>query len=603
MPAYRDFQPSLRFFPTLAIRPDGRQLAYVDDASGQFNVTVQPVTGGQPRRLTSYADSAVRRVAWHPDGDRLLFLADTKGDENRQMYLAHPDSGRVERLTDAPGVQFSAALGDPFSPDGRLLAYSANDRVPGDQDVLVRDLTTGEVRRVYAGGGRVFAGHWSPDGSRLSLAEWRTTSTDHVVYLVPAEGGPATRLTRPDQPARYELGPWLADGSGFLVLTNAGREFTGLGTLDATTGEVSWLDTPDWDVEEVALSADGRVLIWSTNVDGASRVRGRDLTTGADLAVPPLPTGAVSELVVSADGRQAAFRLSTPTRPWNVASIDLTVGELRWLTRAAPAATDPATFVEPTLVRYAARDGQRIPAYLYRPPGPRDPAAVLLSIHGGPGWQDKPVYLYDGFYQYLLSHGIGVFAPNVRGSSGYGRSYQEAIYRDWGGIDLSDFADAVGYLRSLSWVDPGRIGVFGPSYGGFCALSCLSRLPELGWAAGVDVCGPSNLVTLAKSSPPTWRSLVTAMFGDPDADAERLLARSPVTYADQIRAPLMVVQGANDPRVPQSESDQIVARLRALGVEVRYRVFPDEGHGLTKRENQARAFADICEFLVQHLTG
>lgn len=212
-----------------------------------------------------------------------------------------------------------------------------------------------------------------------------------------------------------------------------------------------------------------------------------------------------------------------------------------------------------------------------------------------------PAYVYDGFYQYLLGHGIAVLAPNVRGSTGYGKSYQTRIFQDWGGVDLADFADAVAYLHGEQWVDPSRIGVFGASYGGFGVLSCLSRLPELNWAAGVDFYGPSNLVTLAKASPPTWRKLVEAMFGDPDADADRLMARSPVTYADRIRAPLMVVQGANDPRVPRAESEQVVERLRALGVEVQYELFPDEGHGFTKRENQAKAFSTAGEFLVRHL--
>jgi dipeptidyl aminopeptidase/acylaminoacyl peptidase len=604
MPAYRDFQPNLRLQATLALSPDGRQVAYVDDSNGQFNVVIKPVTGGPARRLTSYLDSAVRRVAWHPDGQSLLFLADAKGDENAQIFLLDLAADHVEALTDAPDAQHAAALGEPFSRDGMFLAYSANDRLPVEQDILIRDMATGEVRRVPANGRRLSAGHWSPDGTRLSVVDTRANN-DHVVYVVSADAKSITRVTPEGaDPAAYRIGPWLADGSGLLVLSNAGREFTGLGVLDTTTGAVSWLDTPSWNVEAAALSADGSVLVWIVNVDGSTELRARDLSSGQDLAVPALPMGMVSELAVSADGRRVALRMSTPTRPWNIATIDLAEGELRWLTQAAPTGADPHTFVEPDLVRYPAGDGHTVPAYLYRPTvahGRR--VGVLLSVHGGPEWQERPVYIGDGFYQYLLSHGIGVLAPNVRGSTGYGRAYQEVIYRDWGGCDLRDLADAVRYLRSLDWVHPQRIAVFGGSYGGFCALSCLSRLPELNWAAGVDVCGPSNLVTLAKSSPPTWHSLVRAMFGDPDSNADQLLARSPVTYADQIKAPLMVIQGANDPRVPQNESDQIVARLRARGVEVRYEVFPDEGHGFTKRENQAKAYTDIGDFLVEHLAG
>lgn len=602
MHAYQDFQPNLRFQPTLAVSPDGRQIVYVDDGNGQFNVVVQPVLGGLVERHTSFVESTVRRVAWHPSGNWIMFLADAKGDEKAQIYKIDASGGDVAALTDVAGVQFEAALGDPFSRDGRFLAYSGNDRNPGDLDVLVRDLDTGEVRRVFQGGGRVYAGHWSPDGRWLTVVEWRTTNSDHVVYLVPADGGPARRLTTDTLAATYWLGPWLADGSGFLVMSNAGREFTGLGTIDATTGHLSWLDSPDWEVEEAALSSDGRTLMWSLNVDGASQLRARNLYTGVDLSLPPLPTGAVTGLTLTPDGRRAVFRLSTPTRPWNLATIDLSSGELRWLTNAAPTKATPNAFAEPVLVHYPTRDGHHLPAYLYRPPAAHAPAGVLLSIHGGPTWQEKPIYAYDGFYQYLVSHGVAVLAPNVRGSFGYGKAYQEIIYRDWGGIDLRDFADTVAFLRSQDWVDPARIGLYGQSYGGFCVLSCLSRLPELNWAAGVDLYGPSNLVTLAKASPPTWRSLVMAMFGDPESDGERLMSRSPVTYADQIRAPLMVVQGANDPRVPQNESDQIVTRLRARGVEVRYDVYPDEGHGFTKRDNQTKALSDAGAFLLRHLT-
>jgi dipeptidyl aminopeptidase/acylaminoacyl peptidase len=600
---YRDFQSNLRFQQTLALSPDGRQVAYVDDASGQFNLKVQPVSGGPARQLTSHVDRAVRRAAWHPDGRSLLFVADAKGDEKTQLYLFDLATEGIEAVSEIPGVQHVAAMGAPFSPDGRLLAYAANDRTPADQDILIRDLASGDVCRVPADGRRLYAGHWSPDGTRLSLLDLRTNH-DTAVYVVAADGGSLTRVTPDDDASKYEIGPWLADGSGMVVLSTTGREFTGLGVLAADTGDVSWLDTPEWEVEEAVLSADGRVLVWNVNADGSAQLRARDLGKGEDLPMPDLPMGAVTELTISADGRRVALRMSTPTRPWNIATIDVAGGgELRWLTEAAPTVADSRSFVEPELVRYPAGDGHSVPAYLYRPRTGQGRAGVLLSIHGGPEWQERPVYTQDGFYQYLLSHGIGVLAPNVRGSTGYGKAYQKLIYRDWGGVDLRDFADAVAYLRSLDWVDPRRIGVYGGSYGGFSALSCVSRLPELDWAAGVSVCGPSNLVTLAKSSPPTWHSLVLAMFGDPDGNADHLLSRSPVTHADQIRAPLMVVQGANDPRVPQSESDQIVQRLRARGVEVRYLVFPDEGHGFTKRENQAKAYTDLSDFLVEHLAG
>lgn len=212
------------------------------------------------------------------------------------------------------------------------------------------------------------------------------------------------------------------------------------------------------------------------------------------------------------------------------------------------------------------------------------------------------MYRYAGLYLYLLAAGVAVLAPNVRGSTGYGAAYQKLIHRDWGGGELGDLEHAALYARALPWVDPARIGVFGASFGGFAALSCLSRLPQY-WAAGVSVVGPSNLITFAGAVPPTWRPLMAAWIGDPQDDAELLAERSPLTYADRITAPLFVIHGAKDPRVARAESDQIVASLRSRAIPVRYDVFEDEGHGFTSRDNEIRAWQSVGDYLVETLGG
>lgn len=597
MRPYRDFLPDRRFSWSLALAPDGDQVAYIDDSSGQLNLTVQPTGGGAPRRLTGFTDRVVSDVIWHPGGRSLVIEADREGDELRQLLLVDAAGGELQELTDHPEAQYN--LGE-FSPDGTRLAYVGNDLVPGDQDILVRDMTSGTVTRPFAGLGQLWTGEWSPDGTRLSAVLTRAGFSDHVMYLVPVAGGEPRPLTPLDGQAFYWPGRWLPDGSGFLVQSNAGREHIGLAVLDAATGDLTWLETPEWDVTGAALSADGKTLMWLVNVDGAAELRARDLTTGAPVAAPALPTGEASSLDLSADGRLAVMRLSTPTSPANVTMVDLADGTLRTLTAAVPAATDPDNLVEPELVHYPAQDGERVPAYLYRPRGAGDTTGVVLAVHGGPTMQERPTY--HPLYQYLLHHGVAVLAPNVSGSTGYGKSYMMRVYRDWGGRDLANLADAAGWLHRQPWVDPARVGLYGRSYGGFAVLSCVSRLPELGWAAAVVECGISNLVTLARSSPPTWRSRVAAIIGDPDTDEDFLRSRSPVTYADQIRAPLMIIQGANDRRVPQAESDQIVRRLRERGVEVRYDVYPDEGHHFGKRENVVKASSDAGEFLLDHLT-
>lgn len=600
MRPYRDFLPSLRLWPTLALSPDGTRVAYVDDASGQYNLTVRPLDGGEPRALTSYPDSIVRRMAWHPREPVLVFEVDTKGDEYTRICRVRLDGGEPQLLAAAPQVKYMMAERESFSPDGKLLAYTGTDRAPEDEDVLVRDMATGDVRRLYTGGGQVLAGSFSPDGTRLSLTELRVSGSDHVIHLAFPDGSPPRRLTPEGAPpAAYWLGPWLPDGSGLLVRANVEREHTGLAIMSVEDGELTWLDTPDSDVEGVALSADGRVLVWSVNLDGATQLRARDMTTGRYVPVPPLPPGVAANLSLTPDGASLVMRFHRATEPTNVVVFDLRTGELRNLTGSRPASADPATFVEPEITSYPSGD-HRVPALLYRPRDVAGRVPVVLSIHGGPAVQERP--LYNDLYQCLLSSGVAVFAPNIRGSAGYGTTYKEAVYRDWGGVDLEDLAAAAAHLHSRDWVDPTRIGLLGGSYGGFAVLSCVSRLPEVGWAAAVDWCGPSNLLTFARSQPPSWHNMVAKVVGDPEKDADFLMSRSPVTYADQIRAPLFVIQGANDPRVPQAESDQIVAGLRERGVEVRYDVYPDAGHGFGRREDQIRAYSDIAEFLVDRLS-
>jgi dipeptidyl aminopeptidase/acylaminoacyl peptidase len=601
MGGYRDYLPTLRFAPTLALSPDGRMVAYVDDRLGQFNVVVQPLSGERARALTSFEKDAVRRVVWHPDGRSVLFEADSGGDEFTRLCLINVEGGEQEVLVADPKVRYTLAQVDPFSPDGRLLAFTGNDREPADEDVLVRDMVTGQVRRVFTGTGQSVIGSWSPDGTRLSVAQC-PEALRHVVHVVPVDGPPPIRLTSAQMAAPFWLGPWTADGSAIVVRTNAGgREFTALARLDATTGELTWLDTPGWDVEGAAGSPDGRWLVWVVNVDGASRLRGRDLVAARELAMPSVPDGMIADLKVSPDGQTLVMRHYTATEPMAITAVDQSTGRRRTLTDARASSADPATFVEAAPVHIPAGGGRHVPAYLYRPQQ-EGRVGVLLSIHGGPAYQERPLYsMYDGLYQYLLHHGLAVLAPNVRGSTGYGLTYRQALYRDWGGVDLDDLATVAQYLQEQDWADPQRIGLLGASYGGFAVLSCVSRLPEVGWAAAVDMFGPSNLVTFARSQPPAWRQMVRTVVGDHDTDAEFLMSRSPVTYADRIRTPLLVIQGANDPRVPQAESDQIVQRLRARGVQVRYDVYPDTGHGFTRREDQIRAYSDIAEFLVTHL--
>lgn len=604
MSGFQDYLPTCRYQSALALSPDGEHLAYSCNLSGQYNLWRQPVDGGEPVALTSYTDHSVRDIAWSPDGEVIVYTADHHGDEFHQLYRLAATGGEPEQLTDAPAAQHYLGF-DPFSPDGTRLLYAGNDREPTLQDLLIRDLDSGQTHRTEGLTGLDFAVSFSPDGRRV-LVYRATSNTNNDLYLITPDGSAEpVHLTPHEGDARFEPAEWAADGSGFWLRTDHGRELDMLAfqRLDAdgrAIGPAEPVCEPSWGVEHSACAVESGTLVWTVNEDGFSRLYARD-GAGAPMATPQIPDGVVSALRISRDGRRVAMLLATAVRPTEVAVVDLAGGEFRYLTDSRPDGFDGLRPVAADLVRYPTHDGRDIPAYLYRPAGD-GPFPVVLSIHGGPESQERTAYNYGGLYQYLLANGVGVLAPNVRGSTGYGRSYQKLIHHDWGGAELRDFDYAVRYLRGLDWVDADRLGVFGGSFGGFATLSCVSRLPDL-WAAAVSVVGPSNLVTFAKAVPPTWRSLMAEWVGDPETEVDFLMERSPISYADAIRTPLFVIQGAKDPRVVQSESDQIVASLRDRGVDVRYDVYPDEGHGFTKRENELRAIGDSADFLIARLKG
>jgi dipeptidyl aminopeptidase/acylaminoacyl peptidase len=599
VPPYEDFVPHRRFLPALAVSPDGRTVAYSADDGGQFHLWTTPLDGGAPTQRTADDAQSVRAMAWSPDGARLAFTADREGDEQHQVHLFDVASGETTRISSADGRQHVLAA-DPFDPTGRFLAYAGNDRDESVQDVLIADLDTGDVRRIASQAGVLaFPVAFSPDGRSLLVGLIRSNTDGDTAVVDLTEDEPEFRiLTAHEGEAQHLPNGWTPDGSGTLVLTDAGREFRALVTwhLDGTSEQVH---APDHDIDAVELSRDGTTLLWIVNEDAVHVPYVARLDAVDDRRRLAGHDGVLDAVALSADGSTAVALAASGTRPMELVTIDLGTGTMAYLTDSRPPGLLAVEPVAPRLIAYPTHDGRDVPAWLYLPTG-EGPHGVVLSIHGGPEAQEQARYNYSGLYQYLLANGVGVLAPNVRGSSGYGASYQKLIHRDWGGGDLGDFEHAVRYLRGLDRIDDDRIAVFGGSYGGFAALSCVSRLPEL-FAAGVSVVGPSNLVTFARAVPPTWRALMAAWVGDPDEDEDLLLERSPITYVEDIVAPLFVLQGANDPRVVKAESDQVVEALRTRGVEVRYDVYDDEGHGFTKRSNQVQAMRDVAAFLLDHV--
>lgn len=598
------FFATRRFSSVLAFTADGAHLLFAGNISGQFNLWRVPVEGGWPDQLTSFSDETVRGVGVSPTDGRIVLCADHDGDEFHQLYLLDSDHGWPDKLTDEPEVQHYVG-GAAWSPDGTKFAYAANARTPSDMEVWVRDLASGETRAVFGEGMFSFPGRFSPDGSKLLALDFRNNS-DASIHLVDLETGETRELTPHDDEAMFVPGPWAQDGSGFYMITDAGSEFRGLAFYDLASDRYEWVAEPTQDVDDVTASTDGRVLAWLVNDNGYDRLRLRDLENGRDLPEPNLPagarphlTGAEPPLALSADGTHAALILSTPRRPPEAWIVETATGKVTPVTDSRMGGLYEDDLVDVELVSYPSFDGRKIPAWLYRPDmDGRVP--VVLSIHGGPEAQERPVY--QPLYQYLLSRGIAVLATNIRGSTGYGKSYQRLVQRDWGGGDMQDWEHAVKWLREQDWVEPEKIGVYGGSYGGFAVLTCVTRLPQY-WAAAVDIFGPSNLVTFAKAVPPTWKRFIARFVGDPETEADFLMERSPITYAENVQTPLLVIQGATDPRVVKGESDQLVEKLESLGREVEYVVFDDEGHGFTKRPNELKAYSLAAEWLEKHLVA
>ncbi len=603
-PLIEQFFAVRRFSSALDFTADGTHLLFAGNISGQFNLWRVPIEGGWPDQLTAFTDETVRGVGVSPTDGRIVLCADHHGDEFHQLYLLDSDRGWPEKLTDEPQVQHYVGSG-AWAPDGTKFAYAANARQPSDMELWVRDAETGETRPVFGEGKFSFPGRFSPDGSKLLAIDFRNNS-DLSIYLVELDSGEARELTPHDDDAIFFPGPWASDGSGFYLVTDEGSEFRGLAFYDLASDRHHWVEEPTQDVDDVAISADGRVLAWLVNDQGYDRLRLRDLETGQDLPEPDLTagarphlTGAEPPLALSPDGSHAALIAASPRRPPEAWVVETRTGKARAVTDSRLGGLLENDLVDAELMSYPSFDGRDIPAWLYRP-NVEGKVPVVLSIHGGPEAQERPVY--QPLYQYLLSRGIAVLATNIRGSTGYGKSYQRLVQRDWGGGDMQDWEHAVKWLREQEWVEPDKIGVYGGSYGGFAVLTCVTRLPQY-WAAAVDIFGPSNLVTFAKAVPPTWKRFIARFVGDPETEADFLMERSPITYVENVQTPLLVIQGATDPRVVKSESDQLVDKLKSLGRDVEYVVFDDEGHGFTKRANELKAYGLAAKWLERHLLG
>jgi dipeptidyl aminopeptidase/acylaminoacyl peptidase len=549
---------------------------------------------GRPEQITFFEEGVSYAVA-HPSTGRILAAADVGGDERNQLYLYDEAAARFDALTDNPEVIYN--YGD-WSRDGRYLAVYANERDERFFDLYVYDLETGERRMVMQHDGYNQALAFSPDGYEL-LSYRANGSQDDDLYLINLETGETRHLTPHEGELQIGAVAWDADGEGFYYTHDEGRDFLSLAYYDVASENYEWLETPPWDVEDVVVSWDGRYLLWTTNEDGFDVPHFRDLDYKEDLPVPELPgPGLMWGIRFSAGDDRVLFTFSSATTPTDVYEWDIAAEAVERVTAAELAGVPPSSFVGAELVFYPSFDGTMIPAYLYLPPdAPADNStAVVVHAHGGPQVQQRPYF--NAVYQYWLDAGYAVFVPNYRGSMGYGKTYADADNLEKRMDAVTDVYKGWWYLAEQPWCDRFKIAIYGSSYGGFMVLSQLTQKPYH-WAAGIDICGIANFVTFLQNTGP-WRvTLREDEYGSLTEDRALLEAISPMSHIYNIRSPLMVIHGANDPRVPVGEAEQVVAEARkVLGADrVVYLRYEDEGHGLTKMENRLDAYPKMMAFL------
>ncbi len=578
------------------VSPDSKFIAYLTDITGTNQVWKVGIDSGCPEQLTFF-DERVQFISWNPEDENwILFVKDMGGNEHTQLFLLKSDGSKIRRLTHKDNVIYNFGA---WSEDGTMFAFASNERNRAFFDVYVMNIKTGKAELVWQNDGNNSVVAWSPDNKYILVSQNRS-SFDNDLYLIEYETKKVYNITPHTEPARYIGAEFSKDSKRIYLLSDQGKEFLGIAYIDLPNGKLNYIYNTNWDVRSIQLSKDGGWLAFILNVDGYSEVYSLNLATKAIKKLNFPKGGIIGSLSFTSDGKKIIFTYQSPVKNQDIYYYDVVAGNYKQITHSSTAGIPPSSFVEAQLVKFKSFDGLEIPGYLYLPKNAKKDGSLpaIVSIHGGPEAQELP--RFSALYQYFVNNGYVVYAPNIRGSTGYGKTYASLDNTTKRKDAIRDVSMIPEFLKSTGYIDPAKIAVYGGSYGGYMTLAAVTFYPEL-WAAGVDLVGISNFLTFLKNTG-VWRQKHRmAEYGDPEKDADFLGEISPFYHVDKIKVPLMIIQGANDPRVPKSESDQIVESIKSRNGVVEYLVFEDEGHGLAKLKNRIKAYKAIVDFLDKYV--
>jgi dipeptidyl aminopeptidase/acylaminoacyl peptidase len=577
------------FSPGLS--PDGRQVAFISNLTGVPQVWIADTEKpGKPRQVSSF-DDPVTNVDWSPDGKWLAASVVTGGFE--QVHVLHPDGSGLQRITGG-GKESNRLSGW----SGRFLRYRSSHDNPGTLEPWIWDSASGTSRKVASSSGFANATDVSLDGKRAVFIRLVTRGTDDNVFLTDLTTGKEVLLTPHTSPSLYGGGKLSPDGSVVYITSDQDLDKLVFAKValgkDGTPGPVQQLVAhEEGEVDAMAVTPDVTRAALSFNVAGRSELVLVDLATMRRSTVQ-LPGETIDGLSFSQDGKRLAFAVSGSKLPSDIWMLDVGSGAVRQITFSPHEGVDLAKLIAPELVRFKAHDGLELSGWLYRAHGAQ-PGAAVINIHGGPQIQERP--FFSATYQALLSHGISVFAPNVRGSTGFGKKF---LGLDDGPLRVEavkDVKDCAEFLVHRGVADPKRIGVMGAAYGGYVVLAALTEFPDL-FAAGVDLYGITDLETFFRTE---FSNVYVKEYGDPATQKDLLRQLSPIHRVDRIKTPLLLLHGEKDATVPVVEPREIAAQLQKRGVQVQLTTFPDEARGLLKLPNRVHATTEIVQWLERYL--